>query len=139
MTRVVIDTGVIVSALLQRDGTSRKALTLALNHCQLMASVATVTELKDVLGRPKFRKAFTQTEANELISLVTKRSDLIDVHSTLAICRDSTDNMFLNLAIDGKANIMLSRDLDLLTLHPFRGIPVLNPADFLNWMASKQA
>jgi predicted nucleic acid-binding protein len=59
---------------------------------------------------------------------------MIVVDSTFAACRDKKDDMFLNLAIDGKADVLLSRDPDLLMLHPFCHIPILNPADFIQWI-----
>jgi len=46
-------------------------------------------------------------------------------------CRDPTDDMFLELAVNGTADAIVSGDPDLLTLHPFRGIPILAPAAFV--------
>jgi predicted nucleic acid-binding protein len=47
-------------------------------------------------------------------------------------CRDSNDDKFLALALAIKANCIVTGDQDLLVLHPFQGIPILTPADFLN-------
>ncbi|HEY3848734.1 MAG TPA: putative toxin-antitoxin system toxin component, PIN family, partial [Acetobacteraceae bacterium] len=46
-------------------------------------------------------------------------------------CRDPTDDKFLELAVSGKADLILSGDKDLLTLHPFRSIPIVAPATFV--------
>ncbi|WP_459868116.1 putative toxin-antitoxin system toxin component, PIN family [Endothiovibrio diazotrophicus] len=46
-------------------------------------------------------------------------------------CRDPKDNKFLELAVAGGASALITGDQDLLALHPFRGIPILAPADFL--------
>jgi predicted nucleic acid-binding protein len=46
-------------------------------------------------------------------------------------CRDPTDDKFLELAVSGNADLILSGDKDLLTLHPFRGIPIVTPAAFV--------
>ncbi len=66
-----------------------------------------------------------------MLKIISMRSEQIEVVSSLQICRDSKDDMFLNLAIDGKADILLTRDPDLLVLHPFRNISIVSPTDFL--------
>jgi predicted nucleic acid-binding protein len=46
-------------------------------------------------------------------------------------CRDPNDNMFLALARAVEADALISGDEDLLVLHPWNGIPILTPAEFL--------
>jgi uncharacterized protein len=46
-------------------------------------------------------------------------------------CRHPEDNKFLELAIDGRADVIITGDAHLLELHPFRGIPILQPAAYL--------
>jgi putative PIN family toxin of toxin-antitoxin system len=46
-------------------------------------------------------------------------------------CRDHKDDKFLELALDGQADLLVTGDEDLLALHPWRGIPILSPADYL--------
>ena len=46
-------------------------------------------------------------------------------------CRDPDDNILLALALDGKADYIVSGDKDLLDLTPFQDIPILKPAEFL--------
>ena len=62
---------------------------------------------------------------------IRQNGKLIETKSNVKVCRDDTDDKFLNLAIDGEADVILSRDPDLLILHPFEGIPILTPALFL--------
>ena len=49
----------------------------------------------------------------------------------ITICRDPKDDMFLELAISCQANALVTRDGDLLTLHPFRGIPIITVSNFV--------
>jgi len=49
----------------------------------------------------------------------------------IVACRDSTDDKFLELAVNGHADLILSGDKDLLALHPFRGMPIVTPAAFV--------
>nr|WP_294518875.1 putative toxin-antitoxin system toxin component, PIN family [uncultured Rhodopila sp.] len=46
-------------------------------------------------------------------------------------CRDPTDDKFLELAVNGRTDLILTGDADLLVLNPFRGIPILAPAIFV--------
>ena len=46
-------------------------------------------------------------------------------------CRDPKDDKFLELALDGQADLLVTGDEDLLALHPWRGIPILSPANYL--------
>jgi predicted nucleic acid-binding protein len=63
---------------------------------------------------------------------------LVDVTERVAACRDPKDDKFLELAVSGRASCIVSGDKDLLALHPFRGIAILNPAAFLtvDWQAA---
>jgi predicted nucleic acid-binding protein len=46
-------------------------------------------------------------------------------------CRDPRDDKFLEAAVNGHADVLVSGDKDLLQLHPFRGIAILTPSDYL--------
>jgi putative PIN family toxin of toxin-antitoxin system len=131
MTRVVIDTGVALSAGLQPAGTSNQAFLFALFHCQPLISFETFSELEQVLNKTKFEVKISEQTRTDILKTVLAKSIKMEVFSDISICRDASDNMFLNLAKDGKADVIISRDPDLLTLNPFEGIPILSPADFL--------
>ena len=67
-------------------------------------------------------EAIEQVERNAIIFLPME---------TIVDCRDLKDNKFLELAVEAKAQCVITGDKDLLVLNPFRGIPILTPADFL--------
>ncbi|MEA5489407.1 MULTISPECIES: putative toxin-antitoxin system toxin component, PIN family [Pseudanabaena] len=56
---------------------------------------------------------------------------MIEITESITICRDRKDDKFLELAINRKADYLITGDRDLLVLHPFRNIQILTPADFL--------
>jgi predicted nucleic acid-binding protein len=56
---------------------------------------------------------------------------VVPITTSVKECRDPKDDKFLELAISGGASYIVSGDADLLTLHPFRGIAVITPQDFL--------
>ena len=76
-------------------------------------------------------------DTNVLISAALRLAELmaaaeiVQIDEQIAVCRDPKDDKFLELAVNGRADVIVSGDADLLTLGPFRGIPVLTPAAFV--------
>ena len=129
--RVVIDTNILISAAVFAGSLPRQALSAAFAAGRLLASTSTLAELNSVLHRPKFAKA-ARLELRESFFLeYARRCELISVNTIIQICRDPSDNKFLELAVDGRANLILTGDEDLLALHPFRGISILTPSQYL--------
>ena len=123
----------MISALLKKDGTSRRAFTQAVKANTPLIALSTISELESTLAKPKFERFFSLAERIDILEFLIRQGEYIEITSYISECRDFSDNKFLNLAVDGKADAILTRDPDLLTLHPFRGIPILSPADFLKW------
>lgn len=130
--RYVFDTNVLVSAVLSARSVPRQAFNLAFARSKILLSNSVIEELNEVLNRPKFNR-YLSTEKKELFLLILFLDAIfIDVKEKLSICRDVKDNKFLELAISGKANAIISGDNDLLVLNPFRNIPILNPNQFIS-------
>ncbi len=129
--RVVIVTGVVVSAVLLPRSVPRQAFDRAAERGRLLVSAATVAELDDVLRRPKFNKYISEEKRLEFLAALVRTAEVVKVSATVTECRDPKDNMILELAISGRASHILSGDADLLTLHPFRGVAIRSPQDFL--------
>ena len=132
--RFVFDTNAIVSAALLRQSVTRQALDKALEEGEVLVSRATVEELNDVLRREAFERYVSEEERIQFLTALVREAILIDVTETMTECRDPKDNKFLELAVAGTASCIVSGDDDLLVLHPFRGIPVLTPRTFLEWV-----
>jgi len=130
--RVVIDTNVWVSRLLIAGSAAAKAVHWALAECEVMVSEACMEELAEVLSRSKFDQYVSLEDRKRFIRAVLRVTTLVPVISEVADCRDHADNQFLALAWDSGSNCILTGDLDLLALNPWRGISVIRPADFLS-------
>ena len=90
-------------------------------------------KFKEVIFRKKFDKYFNSDEERlRLLNEIENGMKHFSPSETIAICRDPKDNKFLELAISANASCIITADKDLLILHPFRGIPILNVVDFLN-------
>ena len=129
--RVVMDTNVVVSAALLPRSMPRQAFDRALQHGTLLMSSATVAELNDVLRRPRFDPYVHEDERLEFLATLVREAELVEVTEVVTDCHDTTDNKFLELALDGHATHIISGDDDLLVLHPFRGISILTPQGFV--------
>ncbi len=127
----VFDTNTLVSALLSKNSTPRKAFDRAMEIGEILVSLAVIDELNDVLGREKFNKYVSEEERIEFLIALLQEAVFIEVVEVVVECRDPHDDKFLELAVNGKAECIVSGDGDLLSLHPFRGIAIVTPRDFL--------
>jgi uncharacterized protein len=131
LRRIVLDTSVIVSALLKPDGNSRKVFRLVLEKDKPLLSIDQISELESVLQRSKFQKFITLQDRFEILALLLDKGELVSISSAVSICRDENDNKFLNLALDGKADAIITRDPDLLILSDTFPIQIVDPTHFL--------
>ncbi|MFY9557484.1 MAG: putative toxin-antitoxin system toxin component, PIN family [Blastocatellia bacterium] len=63
---------------------------------------------------------------------MVKHAEFVEITEEISDCRDKDDNKFLELAVCGNAQCIVSGDGDLLELHPFRGIRILQAQKFLD-------
>lgn len=129
--RIVVDTSVVVSALLLPRSLPRQAFDAAVSRGKLLVSEFTAAELDNVLRRPKFNRYVSEEKRLEFFAALVREAEEVEVKEVIAECRDPKDDKFLELAVSGNASHILSGDADLLVLHPFRGIAILTPHAFL--------
>lgn len=129
--RYVFDTNVIVSALLFTDSTPGRAFFHVLDHSTVLMSPSLLKELQAVLSRPKFDRYVTREEREQFLAALLREAVLVEVTEQVQVCRDPKDDQVLDAAINGQATCIITGDADLLALHPFRGISILSPGDFL--------
>jgi putative PIN family toxin of toxin-antitoxin system len=129
--RFVFDTNAIISGLLVLDSKPRQAFDRAQERGRILISIPTLTEINEVLSRSKFDKYLREEQRKRFLAVLARDAELIEITEEITGCRDSKDNQFLELAVCGNADCIISGDKDLLELNPFRGIAVLNPDEFL--------
>jgi len=128
----VLDANIIVSAVLLPRSLTRKVFDKALAEGELVISEAVVNELDDALRRPRLDKYIHEEERIQFLMILLRESRLVRVSRVVEDCRDPKDNKYLELALDAGADCILSGDKDLLVLHPYHGIPILTPRQFLD-------
>jgi putative PIN family toxin of toxin-antitoxin system len=128
--RLVVDTNIFVSAALKQGSIPCIALHEASQRCGLLKSAATEAQVFEVMARPYFVPLIAPAARAWLTQLMAA-AELVPIIERLAECRDPTDDKFLELAVNGHADLILTGDKDLLVLNPFRGIPIVAPATFI--------
>ncbi|MEK0187436.1 MAG: putative toxin-antitoxin system toxin component, PIN family [Oscillatoriales cyanobacterium] len=130
--RFVVDTNVLISALLFKNSVPFRAIELAENQGMILYSEATLNELEQVLNRKKFNKYLSLEDRQVFLLKFISASELVSITEKIAVCRDEKDNKFLELAVSGNANVIVTGDLDLLVLNPFQAVEILTPDIFID-------
>ncbi|MBE9004442.1 putative toxin-antitoxin system toxin component, PIN family [Fortiea sp. LEGE XX443] len=128
--RFVLDVNVIVSALLFPGSKPDRALRKAQDLGELLVSESIWLELEQVLARPNFNRYITPEERNNFLLDLSETVRFIKVTEQINECRDPKDNKYLELAVSGKAECIVTGDRDLLVLNPWRGIEIITVQDF---------
>jgi putative PIN family toxin of toxin-antitoxin system len=131
--RVVVDTNLVVSALIFGGRVSRLRLAWQGDRFTPLVSKATTTELIRVLAYPKFK--LTPTEQEDLLSDYILFCEAVAIPDRLPVipeCRDPFDVPFLVLAVVSKADYLVTGDRDLLSLKDNFSCPIITAEDFLN-------
>ncbi|BAO30959.1 hypothetical protein SUTH_03186 [Sulfuritalea hydrogenivorans sk43H] len=129
--RIVIDTGVLISAAIRPQSIPALALEKALLYFDVCVSEETLTELAAVLLRRKFDRYAPKALRQTFIDGFRERSVLFAVSGEVSDCPDPKDNKFLALAEAAEAELIVASDPHLTDMHPWRGIPIMPPAAFL--------
>ena len=118
MVRAVIDTNVLISALI-RDGKPRKLTLELLNKRTVILSRQMLAELADVAGRDKFRVTGSQVE--RFLSIIVRMAKIVpDRALFIEVAEDPDDDVVLNAAYAGKADYIVTGDKHLLALNQFK-------------------
>jgi putative PIN family toxin of toxin-antitoxin system len=131
--RVVFDTSTLVGAVIRPESIPWQALRRAFRSSEVCASAETLAEMEEVLERSKFDRYLDRPTRRAAAEQIRRdcRMFVMDRVDAAPPCRDPRDNKFLALALVADAGAIISSDEDLLTLHPWRGIRVLTPTQFL--------
>ena len=132
--RAVVDTNILVSGLIRKQGLPGQVLRrLRDGDFTPIYSVAMMVEVIEVLSRPQMRDKY-QVGSNDimaLINLVRLRGELVSPKRKIEACRDPQDNRFLEAALEGEAEVIVSGDKDLLVMAEFEATRIISAAEFL--------
>jgi putative PIN family toxin of toxin-antitoxin system len=133
--RIVVDTNVIVSAAFKESSWPAGVLRWVGSFGGLLKSTDTEREVFEVLQRPRIARNTLPLFGVQLRQIFDD-AVTVTINARIAACRDPKDDKFLELAMNGHADVIVSGDIDLLVLERFRGIPIITPAAFCHAQSS---
>jgi len=129
--RIVVDTNVFVSGVVLIGSPPRNVVNRAVADGVVLFSEDTMRELAEVLFRPKFDRYIGRKEREEFLNLLVAVAELIPIVQVVRECRDPKDDKFLEVALNGRADVIITGDGDQLAMNPWRGIAIVSPKDYL--------
>jgi len=129
--RVVVDTNVFLSGLLRESSTPGQVAARARRNAIVLVSQATMQELADVLAETKFDRYLTVEQRLQFIRLIASIAEHVPIIHPIRECRDPKDDKFLEVALNGRADVIITGDDDLLQMNSWRGIEILSPSAYL--------
>jgi putative PIN family toxin of toxin-antitoxin system len=136
MIKIVLDTNVVVSALLKADSTPELIVSMIREKQMLLClSKGIFEEYSEVLSRDKF-KGLNRKKVRELLSELKKDAIWVDPHTSVDVVKaDPTDNKFLECALKARADFLITGNTRHFSFNKFHGIRITTPSDFLHIVA----
>ena len=140
--RIVLDTNVLVSAFISKDGNPAALLDVALTlpEIEVVLSDEILGEFRDVLSRRKVRKRFhySQEDVSEFVSIIRNAVSIVKPTSNIKLVEDDPDDdVIINTAYDGKDDYIVSGDSHLKAMKEFKGIVILSPKMMLDTIVKR--
>lgn len=129
--RVVVDTNVLISAALLEESVPARARNHAVRHGQLIATEHTIAELVGRMLASKFDAYVSRAARETVLYRLLPIIEIVPIVQVVRACRDPRDDKFLEAAVNGRADVIITGDKDLLALHPFSDVAILTPAAYL--------
>jgi uncharacterized protein len=132
--RVVVDTNILIRALIKPQGTVGPVLSRLRNDEYILVySAPMFDELVEKLALPRIRHKYhlEKAQIEALIALIALRGVLVIPDRKIKVCRDPDDDMFTDAALAGGAEYVVTGDTDLLTLERFETVRFVTPRTFL--------
>jgi putative PIN family toxin of toxin-antitoxin system len=128
--RLVVDTNVFASAIIFPRSLPRQVVDRALDHGVVVFSEATMSELAEELSRSKFDSFVSRAERELFLAQIESAAEFVPIIQLVRACRDPNDDKFLEVALNGRADVIITGDADLLEMDPWRGVLLCSPADY---------
>ena len=129
---IVLDSNLIVSAILNPEGIATLALEIAVENFEIVITRETILEQADVLSRDKFNRYVPIEVRQMLLKNYAESAKEVAVLEEVTDCKDPKDNKFLALALASHAKLIVSGDKrDLLCMNPYRGVDIIGLRAFV--------
>lgn len=132
--RVVLDTNVLVSAILLKGRLSTFQELWKGGTLSPLLSKETFQEFKTVLGYPKFSLSADEIKAIIEDEILPYFEVIVIKEKIEGVCRDPNDDMFLTVAVNAKARYVVTGDKDLLAIRKYKSIAIVSPQEYLAFL-----
>ena len=126
---IVIDLNVFVRALLTSG--IDKAIIEAIKNDKITPAFCRdmLKNLAAVFIRPHLK--LDPRDIKNLLEAIREKATIVSPKTKINACRDASDNIILETAIESNARAIVTNDPDLIVLNPFRGISIITPRQFI--------
>lgn len=141
MFRAIVDTNILIRAVIMPSGTVGPVITrLRDGDYTLVYSAPLIDELLEKLTLPRIREKYhlNDQDIDDLLALIALRGELVTPTRKVKICRDPQDDMFIEAALAGNAEVVVTGDEDLLTVKEFETVRFITPRAFLALLDQRQ-
>ena len=130
--RIVLDTNIVVSALIGKHGESAKLFEkLIQEEVENYTSAEIIKEIVDVLNREEITKRTTKKARQFILEQYLIHSKVIQPKTKHLVVEHKSDNKFIDVAKEAKASHIISGDKHLLEIKEFKGIKIINAKEYL--------
>ena len=127
--KVVLDTNIFISGIFWKGSSNRIITHWKEGKFTLITSLEAVSEIIKVLK--DFKIKLSEDIIKEWIDLIVRNSIIVEPKEKIAIVKDDPkDNIFIETAVAGNVDYIISQDNHLLKLKEFRGIKIITPEEF---------
>ena len=127
--KCVVDTNVLISVALTKGAPFWVVEHLIKNNA-LIFSKETISELSSRITQPKFDKYVSAEDREAYVNNLILSADLVIIDNLIQGCRDRNDDKFLETAVKGDAQFIITGNQDLLAMHRFEGIDIVTVQEF---------
>lgn len=127
--KIIVDSNIWISFLIGKS-LSRLHYHIDSKRVCVLSCREQMRELKEVFNRPRIQKLFSKQQIVDFFDLLEESSQIIPLRTNINLCRDSKDNYLLSLAVDGKADYLITGDNDLLVLNKVENTRIISFRDF---------
>jgi putative PIN family toxin of toxin-antitoxin system len=130
--RVVIDTNVIISAAIRKYSPPYEAISIVItNKGILLFSNETFFELKEVMSRPKIARYISPERREDILDRYQEYGIFVEPETHIPFPEDPKDEKILAVAIEGRADFLVTGDAALLALGKVGGTRILTPKELI--------
>ena len=137
--KVVLDTSVFIRALINPYGVNAQLFQLA-DRYEVVVSESIIEEILEVVYRSSLRKKYTsmtEIRIEEMLDIIEGAKNAVP-KTPIAICRDPNDDRFLECAVEGKVDYLVSADKDLLDMKEYKEIKIISGSEFLKILLERE-